>query len=291
VAMLAFQLPKLLGGSSSPEAAATTTATGPGQVSPISSAQAVANQANGVITPAGGGSSPVARTTKLTSFGLFRPKDPFVQQVNLYNLSPWLAIVATIFWIGWMTNTINFVDGIDGLAAGVSLIAALALAFNALRQDPAQATIALLPLALAGACAGFLLFNFPPARIFMGDSGAQFLGYVLGVSAIIGGAKLATVLLVLGVPILDVAWLIVARALAGRSPAHGGRDHLHLRLSDLGFSTRQIVIFYYALSASFGVLGISGAEPRLKLLALALLALIAVAVIVYVSRRAAATAR
>jgi len=218
-------------------------------------------------------------------------KFPFVEQVNLYNISPWLAIIATIFWIGWMTNTINFVDGIDGLAAGVSLIAALALAFNALRQDPAQATIALLPLALAGACAGFLLFNFPPARIFMGDSGAQFLGYVLGVSAIIGGAKLATVLLVLGVPILDVAWLIVARALAGRSPAHGGRDHLHLRLSDLGFSTRQIVIFYYALSASFGVLGISGAEPRLKLLALALLALIAVAVIVYVSRRAAATAR
>jgi len=82
VAMLAFQLPKLLGGSSSPEAAATTTATEPGQVSPISSAQAVANQANGVITPAGGGSSPVARTTKLTSFGLFRPKDPFVQQVK-----------------------------------------------------------------------------------------------------------------------------------------------------------------------------------------------------------------
>ena len=218
-------------------------------------------------------------------------KFPFVEQVNLYNISPWLAIIATIFWIGWMTNTINFVDGIDGLAAGVSLIAALALAFNALRQDPPQATIALLPLALAGACAGFLLFNFPPARIFMGDSGAEFLGYVLGVSAIIGGAKLATVLLVLGVPILDVAWLIVARALAGRSPAQGGRDHLHLRLRDLGFSTRQIVIFYYALSASFGVLGISGAEPRLKLLALLLLALIVAAVIVYVSRRAAATAR
>jgi UDP-GlcNAc:undecaprenyl-phosphate/decaprenyl-phosphate GlcNAc-1-phosphate transferase len=216
---------------------------------------------------------------------------PFVEQVNLYNISPWLAIIATIFWIGWMTNTINFVDGIDGLAAGVSLIAALALAFNALRQDPPQATIALLPLALAGACAGFLLFNFPPARIFMGDSGAEFLGYVLGVSAIIGGAKLATVLLVLGVPILDVAWLIVSRALAGRSPAQGGRDHLHLRLRDLGFSTRQIVIFYYALSASFGVLGISGAEPRLKLLALLLLALIVAAVIVYVSRRSAATAR
>src|SRR3712207_6433728 len=131
-----------------------------------------------------------------------------------------------------MPNTIISCDGMVGRGAGVSLTAALALAFNALRQDQPQLTIALLPLALAGACAGFLLFNFPPARIFMGDSGAEFLGYVLGVSAIIGGAKLATVLLVLGVPILDVAWLIVSRALSGRSPAQGGRDHLHLRLRD-----------------------------------------------------------
>ncbi len=222
-----------------------------------------------------------ARGIILTAFNF-----PFVEQVNLYQVSPWLAIAATVFWIGWMTNTINWSDGIDGLAAGVSLIAALALALNALRQDPPQLSIALLPLALAGACAGFLLFNFPPARIFMGDSGAEFLGYVLGVSAIIGGAKLATVLLVLGVPILDVVWLIVSRALAGRSPSQGGRDHLHLRLRDLGFSTRQIVLFYYGLSASFGVLGIYGGDRRAKLVALGLLALIVAIVLVYVSRRA-----
>jgi len=221
-----------------------------------------------------------ARGIVLTAF-----KFPLIGQVSLWDISPWLAIVTTVFWIGWMTNTINWSDGIDGLAAGVSLIAALALASNALVQRPPQLTIALLPLALAGACAGFLLFNFPPARIFMGDSGAEFLGYILGVSAIVGGAKLATVLLVLGVPILDVAWLIGARLRAGRSPAHGGRDHLHLRLRDLGFSTRQIVLFYYALSASFGVLGISGAAPRVKLIALGLLALIVATVSLYVSRR------
>jgi UDP-N-acetylmuramyl pentapeptide phosphotransferase/UDP-N-acetylglucosamine-1-phosphate transferase len=216
-------------------------------------------------------------------------KFPFVSQVSLWDISPWLAIVATVFWLGWMTNTINWSDGIDGLAAGVSLIAALFLALKSIDQD--QLTVALLPLALAGACAGFLLFNFPPARIFMGDSGAEVLGYVLGVTAIIGGAKLATVLLVLGVPILDVAWLIAARLLAGRSPADGGRDHLHLRLRDLGFSTRQVVIFYYALSASFGLLGVADVEARVKLLALGLLALIVAALLVYVSRRAAATAR
>jgi UDP-N-acetylmuramyl pentapeptide phosphotransferase/UDP-N-acetylglucosamine-1-phosphate transferase len=125
----------------------------------------------------------------------------------------------------------------------------------------------------------------------MGDSGAQLLGYVLGVSAIIGGAKLATVLLVLGVPILDVAWLIVARSAAGRSPAHSGRDHLHFRLRDLGFSNRQIVVFYYALSASFGLVGVFDFDRRLKLAALVLLGIIVAAAIVYASRRAALAAR
>jgi UDP-N-acetylmuramyl pentapeptide phosphotransferase/UDP-N-acetylglucosamine-1-phosphate transferase len=225
-----------------------------------------------------------ARGIVLTALNL-----PFVGQVSLWDVSPWLAIAATVFWVGWMTNTINWSDGIDGLAGGVSLIAALILAAKSLAQG--QLTVALLPLALAGACAGFLLFNFPPARIFMGDSGAEFIGYVLGVSAIVGGAKLATVLLVLGVPILDVAWLIVSRALAGRSPARGGRDHLHLRLQDMGFSTRQVVIFYYALSASFGALGIAETEPRVKLVALGLLALLVACVLIYVSRRSAAPAR
>jgi UDP-N-acetylmuramyl pentapeptide phosphotransferase/UDP-N-acetylglucosamine-1-phosphate transferase len=216
-----------------------------------------------------------ARGILLTAFNF-----PFTSQVDLYAISPWLAIIATVFWIGWMSNTVNFVDGLDGLAAGVSLIAAVMLALHALRLNPAQFTIALLPLAIAGACGGFLIFNFPPARIFMGG-GAEFLGYMLGVSAIIGGAKLATVLLVLGVPILDVAWLIVARTLAGRSPMQGGRDHLHLRLRDLGFSGRQIVLFYYGLSASFGLVGISGASQIAKLAALSVLALIGAAVIGY----------
>lgn len=225
-----------------------------------------------------------ARGIILTAFNF-----PFVEQVNLYDLSPWLAIGATIFWIVGMNNTINFSDGMDGLAAGISLIAAAALGVHALRLE--QYTIALLPLALAGACAGFLLFNFPPARIFMGDSGAELLGFVLGVSAIIGGAKLATALLVLGVPILDVAWLIVSRLINGRSPAQGGRDHLHHRLRDMGLSERQVLWFYYALSASFGTLGIADTDPVVKLAALVLLGAIVVAVLTLVARRASGAAR
>ncbi len=218
-----------------------------------------------------------ARGIVLTAFNF-----PFTSQVDLYAISPWLAIIATIFWIGWMSNTVNFADGLDGLAAGVSLIASAMLALHALRLSPPQLTIALIPLAIAGACAGFLLFNFPPARIFMGG-GAEFLGFMLGVSAIIGGAKLATVLLVLGVPILDVGWLIITRILAGRSPMQSGRDHLHFRLRDMGFSNRQIVIFYYGLSASFGLIGISGTSPFVKLAALLVLILIGIGVIGYAS--------
>ncbi|RRR72891.1 MAG: undecaprenyl/decaprenyl-phosphate alpha-N-acetylglucosaminyl 1-phosphate transferase, partial [Candidatus Viridilinea halotolerans] len=152
---------------------------------------------------------------------------PFVEQIHLHNLSPWLAIGATIFWIVGMQNMVNWADGLDGLAGGITLIAALVLALHTLTLDPPQHTIAFLPLALAGACAGFLLFNFYPARTFMGDVGAMTIGYILGVSAIIGGAKLATALLVLGLPLIDMAWLIATRTLRGGSAARAGRDHLH----------------------------------------------------------------
>ncbi|KAB8142366.1 undecaprenyl/decaprenyl-phosphate alpha-N-acetylglucosaminyl 1-phosphate transferase [Chloroflexia bacterium SDU3-3] len=208
---------------------------------------------------------------------------PFVGQVSLWNISPWLAIGATVFWIIGMSNTVNLVDGLDGLAAGVSLIAALVLSIKAIVLG--QLTVALLPLAIAGACLGFLVFNFPPARIFMGDTGAHLLGFALAVSAIMGGAKLATALLVLGVPILDVAWLIVSRTLGGQGVAHAGRDHLHYRLLDLGYTPRQIVLFYYTLSASFGMLGIAVTPLVVKLIALLFLAAIVGFVLLYISRR------
>jgi UDP-N-acetylmuramyl pentapeptide phosphotransferase/UDP-N-acetylglucosamine-1-phosphate transferase len=119
----------------------------------------------------------------------------------------------------------------------------------------------------------------------MGDSGAEFLGFMLGVSAIIGGAKLATVLLVLGVPILDVAWLIVARIASGKQPMRSGRDHLHHRLLDSGMSPRQILALYWGLSAGFGLLGIADISPYAKLIGLALLIVIGIGLIAYATRR------
>lgn len=230
------------------------------------------------LYPDAGGAATEARGIILTAFNF-----PFVQQIHLHNISPWLAIAATVFWIVGMQNMLNWLDGLDGLAAGVTLIAGLVLAVHALNLG--QWTVALLPLALAGACLGFLPYNLHPARIFMGDVGAMTLGYILAVSAIIGGAKLATALLVLGVPIIDMAYLIVTRTLHGRSAAQAGRDHLHHRLIAMGLSQRQVVALYYLLSATFGAIALLDVmTPAAKLLALLVLGGLVLGTIWYADR-------
>jgi UDP-N-acetylmuramyl pentapeptide phosphotransferase/UDP-N-acetylglucosamine-1-phosphate transferase len=220
------------------------------------------------------GNATEARGIILTAFNF-----PFVQQIHLHNIAPILAIGATIFWIVGMANMVNWADGLDGLAGGLVLIAATVLTLHTLQLNPPQLTIAMLPLALAGACAGFLRFNFFPARIFMGDVGALTIGYILGASAIIGGAKLATALLVMGVPLIDMAWLILARLRGGRSAAQAGRDHLHHRLLDLGMSQRQVVLSYYTLAVIFGGIALLDISPLFKLLALIVLGILVLSVI------------
>lgn len=168
----------------------------------------------------------------------------------------YVALPFTLFWIVGMINTLNFIDTMDGLAAGVSAIAATILFVRSF--DLGQYSIAVLPLALAGACAGFLPYNFSPARIFAGSGGSFFLGYALAVLAIIGGAKIATALMVLGLPILDVAVVVLRRLLAGRSPFRGGDGaHLVHRLHARGISPRRIAFFVYAFCAIAGWLALS----------------------------------
>jgi len=226
------------------------------------------------------GSDDQARGIIFTAFN-----NPLGAQINFHNWSPWLAIVVTLVWIVGMTNTLNWIDGLDGLAAGVTFIAAMILAIHTFRLH--QFTVALLPLALAGACCGFLPYNFHPARIFMGDSGAMVLGYILAIASIIGGAKLASALLVLGVPILDAVWMVGYRRYVGGRSMGADRRHLHHRLLDLGLSQRQVVALYYAVSAGFGgiALLVPAGNRLLKLGALGLLVLLLAGVLVYVSRR------
>ena len=189
---------------------------------------------------------------KIASFGL-----PGAQLVPL----GLLAVPVTLFWLLGMQNTVNLLDGVDGLAAGVVFIVAVTLMLAA--AGLRQVAFVQLAAALAGTCAGFLLFNFHPARIFMGDSGAHFLGAALGLVSIVGVAKVAVAfalvvpVLALALPIGDTAWAIVRRRREGSSVARPDLRHLHHRLQSFGLDPRQTCYVFYAASALLGALGLT----------------------------------
>lgn len=218
--------------------------------------------------------------------------NPFVTNPGPESIIPiglwfgtWLIYLFTTFWVMGMVNTVNFLDGLDGLAAGVGTIAALIFAWHSYRLG--QTTVAAFPLALAGALLGFLPFNFTPARIFLGSAGAYVLGYQLATLSIIAPAKIATALLVLAVPILDVAWRIVDRVRRGHSPFHGDRGHLHHLLYDRGVPTAWIVCGYYAVSLAFGLVAIFAPTPLSKLLILGVLGTAVLLLLLSLSQRSA----
>jgi UDP-GlcNAc:undecaprenyl-phosphate GlcNAc-1-phosphate transferase len=194
-----------------------------------------------------------------------------------------ITVAFTLFWLLGMMNTVNWLDGLDGLAGGVTVIASLLLFVHSYRLG--QYSVSLLPLALAGCVLGFLPFNFHPARVFLGTSGALFLGFALGSMAIVGGAKMATALLVMGIPILDVAWQIINRLRLGRSPFLGDRGHLHHRLLDLGLSQERVVLIFYVVCAAFGALALVLASGLQKLLALLAMMTVAFLVLIALARK------
>jgi UDP-GlcNAc:undecaprenyl-phosphate/decaprenyl-phosphate GlcNAc-1-phosphate transferase len=171
--------------------------------------------------------------------------------------SPPLAIGFTIFWIVGMINSINFIDGLDGLSSGVAFIAAVTLGIISLTSGINQPLVAVLCFILAGALLGFLRWNLHPASIFPGTSGVQFVGYTLALLAILGTAKVAVAMLVLGVPIIDTFWIIVRRLSQRRSPFSPDRGHIHHRLLDLGLSHRQTVFAIYGLCLVLALLALA----------------------------------
>jgi len=212
---------------------------------------------------------------------------PFFGTVRLddYPWGPLAYVPLTILWVMGMINTVNWLDGLDGLAAGVGAILCLVLAIH-MRFGAAQpqASVALLPVALMGALAGFLPFNIAPAQVFLGSAGAFFLGYALAGLGLIAGGRTATVLMVMGLPIVDVAWQIFDRLRHKRSPVQGDRGHLHYRLRDLGLSKRVIVFIYWAFCSMFGLLALIAA-PWQKLVALLSITLVVILTLVFLSRR------
>ncbi len=183
---------------------------------------------------------------------------------DMFFLSEYLAIPITIFWIVGLTNTVNLIDGLDGLAAGVSTIAAITILLVALQQG--FLLVAVLTAALAGAAMGFLQYNFNPAKIFMGDTGSMFLGYMLAGISVLGAVKSAATIalivpiLALGLPILDTTFAIVRRYLNGTPIFKPDRGHLHHRLLDMGFTQKQAVLLMYVISGGLGLSAIALTE-------------------------------
>ena len=185
------------------------------------------------------------------------------------------ADLFTVLWLMGMMYTTKLLDGLDGLVSGVTAIGGLIVAIVSLRPEVDQPTTALLALVLSASCLGFLRWNWNPARIFLGEGGSLLTGFLLGSLAIISGGKIATALLIIGLPILDVVWVMMRRAIIEhRSPFRSpDRKHLHFRLLDVGLSPRQTVLLLYFITAVFGsaTLFVHGMTKLMVLLLLVIL--------------------
>ena len=206
---------------------------------------------------------------------------------TIYISEGW-SIALTVFWIVACTNATNLIDGLDGLAVGMSAISALTLMIVSLIVADRNVTVIL--ACLFGACVGFYPYNRNPAKIFMGDVGSQLLGFVLSVTSLIGLFKMHAFvtmlisLLAMAVPLLDTCFAFFRRILRGQSPFHADRGHFHHRLLALGLTQRQAVMVLYGISAFMGVIAIliTGDDPTQKIIGIAAAIIIASALVLYV---------
>lgn len=197
-------------------------------------------------------------------------------EINIFSTYKFVFVVDVFIflWLMGMMYTTKLLDGLDGLVTGIGAIGSIVIFLLTITTKFYQPDTALLAIIFVGACLGFLLFNFNPAKSFLGEGGSLFIGFILGVLAIISGGKIATALLIMGIPILDAGWVILRRLFEGKSPFKtSDRKHLHHRLLDLGMSQRKAVLFLYFLSAGFGVCTLF-LQSKSKLIALGVLFLL-----------------
>jgi UDP-N-acetylmuramyl pentapeptide phosphotransferase/UDP-N-acetylglucosamine-1-phosphate transferase len=208
-----------------------------------------------------------------------------ISSSDLYISIGILSIPLTIIWVVGITNALNLIDGLDGLAAGVAFISAVTIFIIALLNNRSEAAV--LTVILAGSILGFLPYNFNPATIFMGDTGAQLLGFLLAAISIEGAIKsaaafaIAVPILALGIPIYDILFAMIRRKLNGRPIMQADKGHLHHRLLDMGLTQRQAVIIMYLISAvlgSFAIIAMQVSTQRSYfLLAMVMVVLVMVA--------------
>jgi UDP-GlcNAc:undecaprenyl-phosphate GlcNAc-1-phosphate transferase len=177
--------------------------------------------------------------------------------LNLNQIYYFLSFILTTAWILIMINSMNWLDGIDGLSGGVAFIASLVMFFLVLKPEVNQPSVGLITLSLAGSVLGFLIFNFHPSKILAGTSGSFFMGFILASLAIFAGTKIATTLLVMAIPVFDFVWVILERIRLKKSIFERDTSHLHYKLSKLGFSPGKIALPLYAVTISIGFVALN----------------------------------
>lgn len=168
-----------------------------------------------------------------------------------------IGFLLILFWIMLLMNSMNWIDGVDGVSSGITFIGGIAIFILSLRPEVNQPPVSIITAALIGCTLALLSFNFYPAKILAGTSGSMFMGFVLAVLAIFAGAKIATTLLVMAVPIVDAFWVISERIRSGSSIFSADKRHLHFRLIELGWSQRKICLFYYLITAFIAFLALN----------------------------------
>jgi len=174
-----------------------------------------------------------------------------------YGFGVVIATFLVIFWIVLVMNAINWLDGVDGLSGGVTAISSATIFFLSLHPEVNQPPVAILSAALFGTVLGFIIFNFYPSRILAGTSGSMFMGLALAVLAVFAGTKIATALLVLSIPIIDLIWVIKERIKSGKSIFKPDKKHLHYRLLELGWSQQKVAWFYYIITAIIAAIALN----------------------------------
>lgn len=196
-----------------------------------------------------------------------------------------IGLIFSVAWIVFLMNAMNWIDGVDGASSGMTLIGAVTVFFLSLRPEVNQPPVAIICAAFVGAILAFLFLNFYPAKILAGTSGSMFMGFILGVVAIFAGAKIATTLLVLVVPIIDAIWVIGRRMKAGDSIFKPDKRHLHFRLLEIGWSVKKICFFCYLITALVALVALNTRAIG-KTLTLLIIIGMMFAVYAYISRKA-----
>ncbi|MCD6149353.1 undecaprenyl/decaprenyl-phosphate alpha-N-acetylglucosaminyl 1-phosphate transferase [bacterium] len=206
--------------------------------------------------------------------------------VVFLNLGKYLipSLLFVIAWLVIMMNAMNWLDGIDGLSGGMAFIGALTIFFLSLSPEVNQPPVGIIAVILAGAALGFLIFNFYPARIMAGTSGAMFMGFALAALAIFAGTKIATALLIMAIPVIDVFWVIGERIKAGNPIFKSDTRHLHRKLMELGWTQRKIALFFYAVTFSIAVVALNTRTIG-KLITIVLVAVIMVTALIIINKK------